>query len=68
MQHRKLIIEPGDGCLLAMDGLGNVRSFQTPKQVLAFVKRIDRAAARIGHSTTTTIEWRDMPADFEPPA
>jgi hypothetical protein len=69
MLYRKAIVEQAeDGLgLLVMDGEGNVRAFQTPKQVLVWIRRIDGAAARLGHNTTTTIEWRNMPEGFELP-
>jgi len=65
--HRKVIVEPGEVRLLAMDETGQVRSFADARKVAAWIRRRDRDCAGAGQSVTTVVEWRDMPPGFVSP-
>lgn len=55
------------GLLLVADQRGMVRCFDTPQQVMKWIKDRDQKAASRGQSTATVVEWCDMPEDFAPP-
>lgn len=70
VRYRKTILwpnPPGTCHVIAMHEDGTVVEFDDPAAALRRIRRRDREALRRGRSTITLLEWRDFPADFEPP-
>lgn len=71
LRLRQVYVRPSRsvaGVLLARDEYGVVRPFQSPQQVVEWIRRRDRRPARGGEGAITLVDWHGMPAGFEPPA
>ena len=64
---RKVVVSLDDGEWWAMDQDGDIRTFLTPERAVAWVKGVDKKAAKEGQSTATVIDWRNVPNGFTPP-
>lgn len=67
---RKVIVEHPERdprLFLSMDEEGRIEPFTSAREVVRHYKARDERAAKLGKSTITVIEWRDMGEDFTPP-
>ena len=66
-QRHKVIIEPDDDHFLLMFEDGTVVQAASVKAAAAKISTRDRKTTPDDGATVTTIEWRGMPAGFQPP-
>ena len=65
-RRQAVVIEYHDGDWLVLFDSGTVQAFGSPAAALTAVQR---AARRGNHTATvTTVEWRNVPVGFVPPA
>lgn len=72
LKLRRVYVRPSRSVavFLVVDEKGVVRPFQSPQEVVDWIRRRDRRSTGGGKGVgvITLVDWHGMPAGFEPPA